>query len=169
MIHFRKVMNPSALARGFVLFSICLATACSSRGCVESSFKLASESRLPRWVQPPTGVLRKDIKLELFYYGPSSSQIGNAQIELTVPGKPDQSSDGQYWWHPRTKRALSVYYATSPRPTWPDPSYIVIKIDGVTDVVEHRKGEQNLRNPSSAVFWMANDEEILKEGILSGN
>ena len=145
---------------------ICLITGCSPRGCVVSNFELASESRLPRWVNLPGGASRADVKMMLYYY--SCTDVDNTEFGMSLPKGKTHNLKGKHWYHPRTLRALDIFYATNPRPAWPDPSYVVIKVNGVVDVIEHRRGEQNLRDPTKAVFWMTDNQEILKEAIEPG-
>jgi len=64
---------------------------------------------------------------------------------------------------PRTQRQLDAYYATEPRPAYPSPAYVVVKVGEQIDVVEHRAYEQN-RDPTRALFWMATDPAILARG-----
>lgn len=47
--------------------AICIAC-CAISGCVESSFTLANESRLPRGMLLPPGLTRKDVSVTLNYY-----------------------------------------------------------------------------------------------------
>ena len=48
-----------------VLFSILIV---SLTGCLEASFELAPESRLPRWLDAPEGVSRSDLRVTMDYY-----------------------------------------------------------------------------------------------------
>jgi hypothetical protein len=43
---------------------------CGITGCVESSFDLANESRLPRSIALPPGLTRKDVSVTLNFYAP---------------------------------------------------------------------------------------------------
>jgi hypothetical protein len=59
-------------ARRFVRFTILLAVLLSAchpvRGCAESQFRLAPESRLPKWFALPDGVQRSEVEVTLAYY-----------------------------------------------------------------------------------------------------
>jgi hypothetical protein len=56
------------------------------------------------------------------------------------------------------------YYATVPRPEIPNPRYEVVRVNGMVDVMEFREYRQQNRDPTRAVFWMADDADILREG-----
>jgi hypothetical protein len=151
-----------------VLFLICLITACDPvRGFLESRFELAPESRLPKWVQVPSGMSRADVKVELFYYSPPAPNIDDTVLKLRFGKGRPQTITGKHWYHPRTDKELDKYYATEPRPAHPDPSYVVVVVNGIVDVIEHRDREQNARDPSKALFWMCDKPDILQEGIES--
>ena len=152
----------------FILVLTCLIVSCSPmRGCLESHFELASESRLPKWLSVPAGASRTDVKMALLYYTSLSSDVDNTVFELTLAGQRVHEITGKHWWHPRTAKQLDLYYATEPRPAFPDPSYVITEVDGVIDVIEHRHREQNARDPLVALFWMADDPKILKEAVES--
>ena len=55
----------------FVLFCITLTLTGLAIGCEsfpESTFELASESRLPKWITLPPGMTRADVSLTMSYY-----------------------------------------------------------------------------------------------------
>ena len=55
----------------FLLFLIALTIAGSAIGCEwfpESTFELASQSRLPKWTTLPQGLTRADIRITMSYY-----------------------------------------------------------------------------------------------------
>lgn len=147
---------------------LCLVAACSPvRGCVESDFELAPESRLPNWVQLAAGVRREDVSLDLYYYAPPFRAVDDTVFVLRVKGQPNRTSSGRQWWHPRTKRQLDAFYATEPRPEFPHPSYVVVEVNGQIDVIEHRGYREQNRDPSRALFWMTGDPTILREALES--
>ena len=138
----------------FYLTIIFLFVALSLSGCLESSFELADESRLPKWFYLPENMSRSDVKVTLAYYGPLVSGKGKAVFWL-------QRSDG------RTLKKIEGITGDHPlllknqREGFPPgrPLYEVITIDGITDIVEHRKMEP--------VFYMADDPEVWQELITS--
>jgi hypothetical protein len=54
----------------FLLWGIAIIiSSCAISGCLESSFQLANESRLPTWMALPPGLTRADVSVTLNYYG----------------------------------------------------------------------------------------------------
>lgn len=159
-----KSQQTSRLAlRRFLTGALLLFLSCSpTRGCVESNFVLAPESRLPTWLKVPTGLSRADITVELFYYTGVGSNDARFVV-FTADHQKLSERDAKQWWHPRTQKQLDTYYSTEPRPAFPEPAYVVVDADGQIDVIEHRSSQQNARDPTIALFWMADNPEILKE------
>ena len=55
----------------FLLFFVALTILGSAIGCEwfpESTFELASESRLPKWITLPPGLIRADVSIKMSYY-----------------------------------------------------------------------------------------------------
>src|SRR5260370_32434125 len=55
----------------FLLFFVALTILGSAIGCEwfpESTFELASESRLPKWITLPPGLTRTDVSITMSYY-----------------------------------------------------------------------------------------------------
>lgn len=93
-------------------------------GCLESSFSLASGSRLPKWVTLPHGVDRTDISITLRYY---SLRFYDAKVIMTDrEGRTIWRADGKTKCH----TSLTSY-----------PNYEVVVVNGVTEVVEHKRME----------------------------
>jgi hypothetical protein len=67
-------MLKRVLVRGkyLLILAICV-SACAMTGCLESSFDLAKESRLPRSMTFPLGLTRQDVSVTLNLY---SSPLG---------------------------------------------------------------------------------------------
>ena len=146
-----------------IALSAVLLVACTHRGLVESNFELAPESRLPSWIEVPEGTEREDVQLALTYYTPFSESFDDTVFILSIKGQRGKKLTGDSWWHPKTKKELDKYYATEPRPEFPHPSYVVVEIDGQIDVIEHREGAQQNRDPSRALFWMTDNRSIIEE------
>lgn len=159
-------MSFSGSCRNAILVvGLLLVIACSpTRGCVESNFELASESRLPGWLELPAEVARKDVAIELYSYVPPLRSTDDQVFVVTVKGRKVSEVSGRSWLLPRTKKVLDRYYATIPRPAYPNPRYEVVQINGKVDVMEFREYSQQNRDPMRAVFWMADDADILREG-----
>jgi hypothetical protein len=137
----------------FLLFFVALAISGSVMvGCEwfpESSFELASESRLPKWITLPPGLTRADVSITMSYYvmpwGRSSRFIlrdKEGKIRTKVYGK---------------DRGLGPNYLKHPPPGFPPgyPAYEVITVNGVIDIIEHRKPEP--------IFYVIDDPAVWKE------
>ncbi len=158
----RRRTKPTVVVVLGVFLGVFIFGCLSFRGCAESNFELAPESRLPIWMEVPPGTPREDLALKLFYYATSSDADENTVLVSTIAGK-TRKFTAQHWWHPRTQRQLDIFYATEPRPEYPYPSYVVVNVAGQIDVIEHRKHREQNRDPSRALFWMTTDAAILRE------
>lgn len=121
-------------------------------GCVESSFVLAPESRLPRFVALPPGLTRADVSLEMSYYlKPWGS---GATFRVRSGGRVLAKLNGRL-------KGSEPLQLKSPPPGFPPgyPLYEVITANGVTEIIEHRKMEP--------VFYVSDDEAVRKE-LLGG-
>ncbi len=126
----------------FLLFFVALTTAGSAIGCdwiPESTFELASESRLPKWITLPPGLTRADVSITMSYY--SKPWGGSATFIL-------RDTKGKI----RTKVHGKVKGLESP-PGY--PSYSVITVNGITEIIEHRKPEP--------IFYITDDPAVWKE------
>jgi len=144
----RKIIQINFFRR--VLLSILIA---SLMGCLEASFELASESRLPKWLDVPEGVDRSDLKVTMDYYSTfrggeyifkfydKNKFLKIQKISLTTKEQPTV----------RTKE-LRKPPAGFPKSY---PAYNVVTINGVTDIVERRKMEP--------VFYMTDDPAVWEE------
>jgi hypothetical protein len=54
--------------RFYLKLVVVITIAASLAGCLESSFELAPESRLPKWLEAPDGVPRSDLRVTMDYY-----------------------------------------------------------------------------------------------------
>lgn len=121
--------------------------ACAVSGCLESSFRIASESRLPKWVTLPAGVKRADVSLTVSYYTTPlgddvqfTLQDKNKQIIKKVSGKnicrkPFQLSN--------SPRGIPSGY----------PNYAVVTVDGITEILEQRMPGDILYVTDDPVVW----------------
>jgi len=136
----------------FLLFFVTLTIAGSAIGCEwfpESTFELASESRLPKWITLPPGLTRADISITMSYYvkpwGGSATFIlkdTKGQIRTKVAGK---------------VKGLEPLQLKHPPPGFPPgyPSYELITVNGITEIIEHRKPEP--------IFYITDDPAVWKE------
>jgi hypothetical protein len=115
----------------------------------ESTFELASESRLPKWISLPPGLARADVSLSMSYYvwpwGSRATFVlrdSKGKILTKVSGK---------------VRGLGPNQLKEPRPGSPPgyPSYEVITVNGITEIIEHRRMEPR--------FYVSDDPAVRKE------
>ena len=136
------------LLLGILLASVCL----TNMGCeflAESTFKLADESRLPKWLKLPPGVTRADVTLTMSYYiwpwgisAQFTSQKKNGQVVIKEDGKV------------RCKEPFQL--KSSPQPASSGyPSYEPITVNGITEIIEHRKMEP--------IFYVTDDPAVWKQ------
>jgi len=136
----------------FLLFVVALTIAGSAIGCdwiPESTFELASESRLPKWITLPPGLTRADVSIKMSYYvkpwGRSATfilQDTKGKIRTKVYGKVKGSGPFQLKHPPH---GFPSGY----------PSYEVITVNSITEIIEHRKMEP--------IFYVTDDPAVWKE------
>jgi hypothetical protein len=136
----------------FLLFFVALTILASAIGCEwfpEATFELASESRLPKWITLPSGLTRADVSITMSYYimlwGRSATFIlkdKKGQVLTKVNGK---------------MKGSEPFYLKHPPSGFPPgyPSYSVITVNGITEIIEHRKMEP--------IFYVTDDPAIWKE------
>jgi hypothetical protein len=122
---------------GIFLSLTLLCVACSpARGCAEASFDLADESRLPRWTEGLHGEPRSKFDLEMTYYISLFGQNRRSALFTlkTKDGRVVSQTHGVvHGDHP-----LTLETSPSNGPT-PYPRFEIITVNGITDVIEHRK------------------------------
>jgi hypothetical protein len=133
-----------------VLFALLVIGA--ARGCEsfpESTFELASESRLPKWITLPPGMTRADVSLTMNYHvwpwGRSATFILRR-----AKGKTLEEISGKV-------RGGGPNQLKESRPGSPAgyPLYEVITVNGMTEIIEHRKMEPT--------FYVMDDPAVRKE------
>jgi hypothetical protein len=121
----------------------------------ESTFELASDSRLPKWFSPPSGLTRADVSITMSYYvkpwGRSATfKLQNGKMQMKVYGKVKGSEPLQL---------------KNPPQGFPSgyPSYEVITVNGITDIIEHRRMEP--------IFYVTDDPAVWNEllGVRTSN
>lgn len=122
--------------------------ASSMAGCLESSFKLAQDSRLPRWLETPEGMSRDDLVVTMDYY----STFSGAEAVFNLYKKNELFSFKKVVGTPRGPLRLKNPPSGFPKHY---PSYEVITVNGLTDIIEHRKMEP--------IFYVTDDPAIWKE------
>jgi hypothetical protein len=136
----------------FLLLFVVLTIAGPEIGCEwfpESTFELASESRLPKWIALPPGLTRADVSITMNYYdmpwGRSATfilQDTKGKIRTKENGKLRGSGPNQLK-HPPSGFPPSY------------PAYEVITVNGITEIIEHRKMEP--------IFYITDDPAVWKE------
>jgi hypothetical protein len=113
------------------LLLILLLAGCSPiRGCVESNFTLEPNSRPPIWFAEARGKDR-EVSVELTYW-----TNGDAVFELKGRfGNTIRKMSADSCWHPETRYTQNPDRSFTP----PDgPEYVIVKAEGIVDVVEHQ-------------------------------
>lgn len=138
------------MPRLFLRFFLLLALSVSLTGCLESSFKLSPESRLPKWFELPEGMPRDEVSVTMDYYTYPGERV--AVFKLLQNEKLFASKEVS-----GTLRGSQPLHLKNPPTGFPKhyPSYEVVTVNGITDIVEHRKMEP--------VFYMTDDPSVWKE------
>jgi hypothetical protein len=115
----------------------------------ESRFKLASDSRLPKWFALPPGLSRSDVDVTMYYYiTPWSGRT--AEFELSdANGKKLAAVIGKQ----QGSAPISLGGASSSGVLYPT-QYEIVTVNGMTEVIEHRQDE-------GAIFHITDDIEVL--------
>ena len=126
-------------------------SACAMSGCLESSFRLASDSKLPRGLPVPPGLARADLSVRIDYWDiPDHATV----TLLDKKGRKIAAVTGRY------KSRYPLYLRNSPPGSAPGfPNYEVLQINGQYEVLEQR--QQN------DILYVTDDLAIRRE-ILAG-
>jgi len=102
-------------------------------GMIDSNFRLAQESRLPKWFQIPSNYSRNDLTMDItFYTHPSGKIIVKMVVRGPGPERKVLSEKiGSERRHPLTEQQSYTEY----------PHYSIITVDGVEEVFEQRRPE----------------------------
>jgi hypothetical protein len=137
----------------FKMFLLCMVF--SLAGCLESSFQLSDESRLPKWFVIPEGKNAHDYTVQIDLHSTIGGGGGKTVIKLYERDKtfPVERYTITLEEQPST---LSIQLS-SPPVGYPKgyPAYIVATINDVSDIIELRKMEP--------VFYMTDDPAIWEE------
>lgn len=138
-----------SIQRCLMILALCI-SCYAINGCVESDFDLATESRLPRWFALQPGLTRADVSLEMTYYTLGDVKFvlrdKNRRVLAKLKGKVRDT-------HPllllQPQPGSDAFY----------PSYAVVTIKGITEIMEHRKPEP--------IFYILDDPAVRKD-LLAG-
>jgi len=135
--------NLSAIHIIIVLFMLSLCSCDFRYGFIESEFNLSTESRLPKWVDIPSGYLRKDLTMTITFYTHPFFKKVKMIVRAPAPDhKVIMEIIGNQRYHPLTEE--------QPRDTY--PGYIVISVKGIEEVFEQRE-----RSP---VLYITDDPKV---------
>ena len=129
------------IERYLPVVALCIAS-CVISGCLESSFQLANESRLPRWDALPPGLSRADVSVTLNYY-------------TTFPGANDAKFILKTRWGKKLSEVEGKVKCQYPYSGWSYPGYDAVVVNGTTEILEFRKMEP--------IFYVNDDPAIRKE------
>ena len=115
----------------------------------ESTFQLASESRLPKWITLPPGLTRADVSITMSYY---NEPWGRSAVFILqdAKGKILEKTDAKL-------KCREPFYPKNPPPGFPpgSPAYEEVTVNDTTEMIEHRKMEP--------VFYITDDPAVWKE------
>jgi hypothetical protein len=115
----------------------------------ESTFELASESRLPKWIALPPGLTRADVSLAMSYY--TAPWGGSARFTLR-----DTKGHKLATIRGKLRGLYPLQLRHPPQGFAPGyPSYEVATAGGITEIIEHKQMEP--------VFYISDDPAVLKE------
>jgi hypothetical protein len=136
--------------RSFLLFAILCISLAACGLLPESTFLLSDASRLPKWFTLDQGTSRSQISVEMTYYvSPFGRTVTFAMKErdghLISKAKGKVRGD-----HP-------IYLGPQPTsdPVRQYPSYEVVTVNGISEVVEHRAMEP--------IFFVSDDAAVLNQ------
>ena len=132
------------LERCLPVVALCISS-CVISGCLESSFQLASGSRLPKWEALPPGLTREDVSVTLNYY---TTPFPSADAKFSLKNRKGKKLA-------EVKGKVKCQY---PYSSWSYPGYNAVVVNGTTEILEFRRMEP--------IFYV-NDDPAIREEILS--
>jgi hypothetical protein len=107
----------------------------------ESTFKLANDSKLPKWITLPPGVERKDVELTMSYY---IKPWGRTASFRSRNDKHVIQQDGKLVCaQPFSLNGFKSDY----------PLYEVVVVNGTTELIEHKRMEPIFYVTDDAAVW----------------
>ncbi|MBV1872533.1 MAG: hypothetical protein KUG83_08305 [Gammaproteobacteria bacterium] len=139
-------VKASTHGKGFRLTIIILVSLLA--GCLESEFELAESSRLPEWIILPDGMARNDVTVSLSYYTGNNFKLvlrekGSSWFSSLQTIKGTNEHHPEYWG-----------WAQDDWPARNHPAFVVLSVNGETEIVEHKKMEP--------IFYIANQQAVEK-------
>ena len=143
---------------GFTVAVLCITSCVAIGGGVEAKFVLAPDSRLPAWLSIPNKLQRSDVVVVLKYLTPSRDS-DDAVVEIQDrDGRSLVSAHGQFCWHSSMQNKKNKFGGFDSDVY---PRYTYVKINGITEVVEHRRMEP--------VFRISDDAELRRTASTSNH
>jgi hypothetical protein len=134
-------------ALGVVVLACQLLTGCGL--FPESSFSLANESRLPKWFTLLPNQTRANVTVTMDYYIDSSGRTATFTLRDSSGSVISKVTGKQ--------KGLEPLQRSTRLPGYPEgyPSYEIITVGGITEIIEHRKMEP--------IFYVTDDPEVKAE------
>ena len=134
-------------ALGVVVLACQLLTGCGL--FPESTFSLANESRLPKWFVLLPNQTRANVTVTMDYYIDSSGRTATFTLRDSSGSVISKVTGKQKGLEPLQRRTRL--------PGYPEgfPSYEIITVGGITEIIEHRKMEP--------FFYVTDDPEVKAE------
>lgn len=144
------------IKRWGLLGAVCI-SACAMSGCIESTFDLATESRMPLGIAVPPGLSRDDVTLTLDFH-----TLGNDKLTLR-----DKKGKKLATFQGKTKGNVIYLKSTPKRSHRGDPGYELVVINGQTEILECT-GYTDLGNNfmQKSLFYVVDDPAV-KEKVLA--
>src|ERR1700722_5305214 len=128
----------SRVRRIFLAYALAAGLLCSCSFFPEAIFALPSTCRLPWWFALPPGLARKDVTVTMSYF---STPFGNT-VKFAMVGFGERTIAKVSGPLGPMLHLRGVEY----------PSYYVVTISGITEIVEHRKMEP--------IFYLTDDPSV---------
>lgn len=156
----KKSINRTLPNIFYIILLLCLLLfGCDPRyGLLESNFRLADNSRLPKWFTVPQGYSRSDLKITIDLYTSLLPFCNNAVITIYGPrpeNKVIMKKAGKDRWHPLSDRDSYNKY-----PNTKVPNYSIITVDGIDEVFEQRREDD--------ILYITDNPEITAYNKKSG-
>lgn len=141
-------MNLAALLRLFPFLLLFILT-----GCLESSFSLSNDSRLPKWFELSEDFIRSDVSVKMDLH----STFSGGKIVFSLYEEDSFFSTERFEVTTEEQPGIRSAQLSESQEGFPDgyPRYKVIIINGITDIVELRKMEP--------IFYMTDDPKVWNE------
>jgi hypothetical protein len=141
-------VRTSSLPKWILLAILC--AACNpARGCAESRFDLAPESRLPKWFTLPPRHDRADVTVKMTYYIAFFGGSTATFVLFDRDGRKIAEVEGSIGSAPL---ALTPIPPSGPLPY---PLYQIATINGISELIEHRRREP--------VFVISDDADVKRQ------